>query len=106
MIREILASGFLISGFIFMIISTVGVLKFDDFYKRLHASGVGESFAFVLMAIGLFIYDGLTFTSVKIFFIILALFMINTVGTHLIAKAAYQSKHGISKEEKNADNDN
>lgn len=100
MITNIIAGGLLIIGFLFAVISTLGVLKFNDFYKRLHASGMGESFGFVLMCLGVIVYQGFSLISVKILFVILALFIINTIGTHLIAKAEFESKR---KEEQDAD---
>ena len=100
MITNIIAAALLITGFLFLAISTLGVIRFNDFYQRLHASGVGESFGFVLMCLGVIVYEGFSFLSFKILFVILALFIINTIGTHLIAKAEFES--GKREEEQDA----
>ena len=90
-IREILSGILLISGFIFMTISAVGVVRLPDFFSRLHASSIGETLGIVLAGIGLAIYGGLNLTSAKILLVVAALFLVNPLGTHLISKAAIRS---------------
>ena len=92
MIREIIAASFLIIGFLLMVLSTVGAITLNDFYKRIHASGVGESLGYVTVTLGLVVYEGFSMTSLKMILIIIGLFIINTVGIHLIANAAYEGE--------------
>ncbi len=91
MIRLTVAAIFLVLGFIVTIISAVGILKFPDFLTRLHASSVGETMGIVLMGIGFILYEGASFVSIKIVLIILSVFLVNPVGTHLISKAALRT---------------
>lgn len=90
-IRMIIAAGFLIIGVAFLFISAMGVLRLPDFISRLHSSGIGETLGMIMLTCGIIIYTGLTLLSVKVFFIILAMFLVNPVGTHLIGKAALYS---------------
>ena len=104
MIREWISALLLITGFLLMIVSAVGVLRLPDFFSRLHASSVGETLGIVLAGLGFIVYEGLSLTSVKILLIIIAVFLVNPVGTHLIGKAALQSDQKLQKkEEKDAD---
>ncbi|MGC2872012.1 monovalent cation/H(+) antiporter subunit G [Ihubacter sp. mB4P-1] len=102
-IREILSGILLISGFIFMTISAVGVVRLPDFFSRLHASSIGETLGIVLAGIGLAIYGGLNLTSAKILLVVAALFLVNPLGTHLISKAAIRSGEQPWREDSHAD---
>lgn len=103
MIREILSASLLIAGFIFLVLSAIGVIRLPDFYSRMHSSGIGETLGIALMGMGFIVYTGINFTSVKILLIALSVFIVNPVGTHLIAKAALYSDFKPWEEDKNAD---
>lgn len=101
--NEYLAAALLLAGFALMAVSAVGVVRLPDFFSRLHASSVGETLGIVLAGIGFAFYEGFTLTSAKILFIVAAVFLVNPVGTHLIAKAAIRAGYRPWKEEKDAD---
>lgn len=103
MIKEIVSAILLIAGFIFLTLSAVGVIRLPDFFSRMHSSGIGETLGIALMGMGFIIYTGINFTSVKILLIVLSIFIVNPVGTHLIGKAALCSDFKIWGEEKDAD---
>lgn len=88
---KIIAILFLLSGFFFMVVASVGVLRLPDFYSRMHASGKSETLGIILAFTGLAIYEGFTVTSVK--FLIIAFFVsfANPIGTHIITREAYKS---------------
>ena len=52
---------------------------------------LGETLGLVLAGLGLILYNGINLTSAKILLIIVALFLVNPIGTHLIGKAAIRS---------------
>lgn len=89
-IREILAVTLLTAGLLSFVLSTIGVFRMKDFYCRLHAAGICESAGLLLSAAGLFIYEGLTITGLKIFLILFAVFLASPIGTHIICKVAYK----------------
>ena len=95
-IREIITILFLTAGLFFVVVSAVGVLRMHDFYCRLHAAGVGETLGLILCSIGLFIYEGPTFTGFKILFIFCAVFLASPVGTYIIGKVCF--KESLQKE--------
>ena len=103
MIREIISAALLLIGFAFMVVSAVGVVRLPDFFSRLHASSIGETLGIVLVGFGLILYNGMEFSSAKILLIVIALFFVNPVGTHLIGKAAVRSGRSVGKEDKDAD---
>ena len=88
---EIIACAFLSVGFLLTAIAVVGVLRFPDFFTRLHASSKIDSLGVALTLVGLAVYGGLSLTSVKIIFIAVFLMLTNPISTHLLAKAAYHA---------------
>ena len=89
-IREILTIVFLLSGFFFFLTATLGLLRFPDFYARLHATGKGDTLAVTLSLIGLAAYQGLSLSSVKIVFIAVFMFLAQPTATHAISRAAFR----------------
>ena len=89
-VREIAAMFFLLIGLLSFVASTIGVFRMKDFYCRLHAAGICESAGLILSAVGLFIFEGATITGLKIFLILLAVFLASPIGTHIICKVAYK----------------
>jgi multicomponent Na+:H+ antiporter subunit G len=79
---------FLLGGFFFFLAATVGLLRFPDFFCRLHATGKGDTLAVLLSLIGLSIYEGLSLTSLKILFIAVFMFLAQPTSTHAISRAA------------------
>lgn len=88
---KILAILFLLAGFFFTAVAAVGVLRFPDFYTRMHASGKADTLGISLSLVGLALYEGFSLLSIKIMFIAVFVFLANPIGTHVLARAAYRS---------------
>lgn len=94
-IRSILTIIFLLAGLVFVTAATVGVLKMDNLLSRLHVSGVGGTFGLLLISFGLLLYEGLTFTGIKILIIFFVMLVANPIGTHILAKVAYEQSEAV-----------
>ena len=79
---------FLLGGFFFFVAATVGLLRFPDFFCRLHATGKGDTLAVLFSLVGLSIYEGFSFNSLKIIFIAVFMFLAQPTATHAISRAA------------------
>ena len=90
LVREIVAIIIMLSGFFFFVTATTGLLRFPDFYTRLHATGKGDTLAVFLSLVGLAVYYGLSVTSVKIVFIAVFMFLAQPTATHAISRAAFR----------------
>jgi multicomponent Na+:H+ antiporter subunit G len=55
----------------------------------MHATGKCDTLGEGLMLVGLIVYGGATFVSVKILLLIIFILLANPTSTHAIAKAAY-----------------
>ena len=87
MIFDVLSIVFLLGGLFFFFTSTVGLLRFPDFFTRLHATGKGDTLAVFLSLIGLAIHEGFSLVSLKILFIAVFMFLAQPTATHAISRA-------------------
>ena len=78
----------LIGGGLFVIAGGVGLLRFPDFFTRLHAASVTDTLGAWLILIGLLLQSGLSLASVKLALIIVFLFFTSPTAAHALAKAA------------------
>ena len=88
---QIIAVIFILVGFFFVTVAVIGVLRFPDFYTRIHAAAPIDSFGLAITLVGMAIYNGASLASVKILFIAVFILLMNPVSTHLLCKAAYRA---------------
>ena len=86
-------------GLFFFLGSAVGVLRFPDFYTRLHAAGKGDTLSTVLILLGcalIALQDGhydhsSILVALKLLMIIIFIFFGSPAATHAIMDAGYKS---------------
>ncbi len=76
-------------GCFFIVVASVGIIRFPDFYTRVHPAGKTDTMGQAAVLIGLAVYEGLSLVSVKLVIIMLFLAIANPTATHALAKAAY-----------------
>lgn len=97
-IRYAISSLLLLAGLFFMVVSVRGVIKFPDFFSRLHAIGLGQSLGMGFCCLGLFIYQGVNITGLKILMVLFVSMIAGPIGTHIVDRVAF--REGLKKEEK------
>ena len=90
-IRLIIAGIFLLLGCFLILVASIGIIRFPDFYTRMHAAGKSDTLGQFLVILALMIYEGFSLVSVKLLLIIAFIFVCNPTATHALAKAAYLS---------------
>ncbi len=85
---DLLSWALLLSGGAFGIIGAIGMLRFPDFYTRLHASGITDTLCAVLIIFGLMLQSGPSLLTVKLLLILLFLLFTTPTATHALARAA------------------
>ena len=88
MIVDALSWVFLLTGSFLGISGGFGMLRFPDFFTRLHAAGVTDTLCAALILLGLMMQAGWGLVAVKLFFIILFLSFTGPVAAHALARAA------------------
>ncbi|MDI7260363.1 MAG: monovalent cation/H(+) antiporter subunit G [Thermodesulfobacteriota bacterium] len=93
---NVIVTLFLAGGIFFLLVGSIGLLRFPDFYTRLHATGKCDTLGAGLMILGLMIYhifhySDLPLVPVRLLFLIFFIFIANPTATHAIMKAAYRT---------------
>lgn len=82
----------LLMGGVFLGVSGAwGIIRFPDFYTRLHAAGVTDTLSAGMILGGLMLQSGLTLVTVKLLFILLFIWHTSPAASHALARAALQA---------------
>jgi len=86
-----------LTGILFFFATTVGILRFPDFYSRMHAAGKGDTLSSLLMLLALILYNfhevnlANLLLALKILLIVIFIFMASPTATHAIVDAGFES---------------
>jgi len=80
-------------GLAFLVIGTIGILRFRDVYSRLQASGVSDNAGLGLILIGLIARNGFSSDDLNLGLLLFLLLLTNPIITHSIAKSAFVRRH-------------
>jgi multicomponent Na+:H+ antiporter subunit G len=89
--RHVLAGALMFGGAIFMLIGSSGVLRLPDFYSRIHAAGITDTLATILLIAGMMVESGFTQTTAKLGLVAIFLFLTSPTATHAVANAAHKA---------------
>jgi len=87
----------IVTGLLFFFATTVGLLRFPDFYSRMHAAGKGDTLSSLLILLALVIYNfheinlANLLGGLKILLIVVFIFMASPTATHAIIDAGYEA---------------
>lgn len=84
-LRQLVVSIFLLAGIYFLLSAAVGLLRFPDFYTRLHAGSKCVMAGSILVLLGCIVLEGIGFVSLKLIVILVFLFITNPIAIHAIA---------------------
>ena len=89
LILDILSWVFFLTGGFAVATGAVGLVRFPDFYTRLHAAGVTDTAGAELIILGMLLQAPSWVVAAKLAFIGVFLFLTSPVATHAIAHAAW-----------------
>lgn len=84
--KFIIGSIFLVFGTIIFIMELFGVFRFRYVLNRMHVAAIGDTFGIGVSMIGLMIMNGLNYTTLKLFCIVIFLWLASPVSSHVIAR--------------------
>jgi multicomponent Na+:H+ antiporter subunit G len=90
---DMLATALVLGGLFFVLVSSLGLLRFPDFYTRSHALGKSDTLGSILILGGLAIYEGFTLSSFKLLLILFFIAVGNPTATHCLTRAAIRSHY-------------
>jgi multicomponent Na+:H+ antiporter subunit G len=82
----------LMSGCFVGISGGIGLLRFPDFYTRMHAAGVTDTLCAALILTGLMLQAGWGLVLIKLLLILALLLLTSPTATHALARAAVHSR--------------
>ena len=85
-IRFIVGSIFLVIGMVILFTEVFGVFHFKYVLNRMHAAAMGDTLGIGSCLIGLMIFSGLNFTTLKMFFVIVFLWVASPVSSHVLSR--------------------
>lgn len=85
---QILSGSMLLAGAAFAVIGGIGLIRFPDLYTRLHAGGITDTIAPLLIVGGLILQAGLSLLTVKLLLILLFLLFTTPTASHATVRAA------------------
>jgi multicomponent Na+:H+ antiporter subunit G len=88
-ILDILSWILFIAGGILVFAGALGLVRFPDFYTRLHAAGVTDTFGADLVLLAMALQADDLITALKLLFIFVFLILTSPVSTHAAAHAAW-----------------
>ena len=81
----------LLLGALLSVIGGIGLLRFPDFYSRLHAVSITDTLCTGLIFLALGMHLGWSFASVKLFLIYAFLFFTSPTASYSLGNGAFQS---------------
>jgi multicomponent K+:H+ antiporter subunit G len=96
MVMEWIVSGALLIGACFVLVGSIGLVRFPDFFSRLHAPTKATTLGLGAMLTASMLHFGFSAegASVQELLIILFLFLSAPVSAHVVAKAAQHQEEG------------
>jgi multicomponent Na+:H+ antiporter subunit G len=85
------SSFFLLTGSFLCISGGIGLLRFPDFYTRMHAVGVTDTLGAGMILVGLMLLSTDLLVFAKLVMVLLLTLLIGPTTSHVLAKAAYHN---------------
>lgn len=95
--NEIIGILLMAISLIFIMFGSIGLFRFKNFYSRILIASLIDTAGFICMMIGVMVYKGFSYFSLKVFLILFAVLLLNPVSTHFITKSAHYSGYHVKK---------
>lgn len=90
-IIEIAGNILILTGAFFVLTGALGLVRFPDFFTRLHPAGVIDSLGLPFILLGLALHAGFTLVAGKILLLLIFILLVSPTACHALAKAAFLS---------------
>lgn len=94
-IRLIVGGALLLCGLSIFLIEIYGVFHFKYVLNRMHAAAMGDTLGISFSLVGLMIFSGLNFTTLKMALIVILLWIASPVSSHLLAKVEFTTNEDL-----------
>jgi len=91
LVFDIISWILLVTGSFFCLTGGIGLLRFPDFFSRIHAASLTDTLGASLIMVGLVFQAGFNIVMVKLIMILLFSLLAGTTASHAMGKAALKS---------------
>lgn len=95
-IRLVIGCLFIAVGMVIFFTELFGVFHFKYVLNRMHAAAMGDTLGISACLIGLMIFSGLNFTTLKMFLIIVFLWFASPVSSHVLSRLEAATNDNLS----------
>lgn len=90
---DVISAVLLLTGGGFALVGGIGLLRFPDFYSRLHPAGITDTLATFLIVVGLLLQVGWSLIALKLLLILVLMVFTAPTATHALARAGLLAGH-------------
>lgn len=84
---DVVSALMMLTGGVFGVLGGIGLLRFPDFFSRLHAASMTDTLCAFLIIGGLVLQAGLSLVTVKLLLILLFMVFTTPTASHALARA-------------------
>lgn len=96
-VRFILGTAVLLAGLAIFVVEIFGIFHMKYVLNRMHAAAMGDTLGISISLLGLMIFSGLNFTTLKMVLIVVFLWLASPVSSHLIARLEVSTNRNLGK---------
>ena len=85
-IKFIVGTVLIFIGLVFTTFSFIGVLKLKTALKRIHAASINDTMGVFFILMGLVVYSGFSFLSLKLILLIILFWLVSPVSGHVMSR--------------------
>lgn len=86
--RDLLSWAAILSGSLFILVGTLGLLRLPDVFTRLHGVGMTDTLGAALLIVGMLLQTTSWLVAVKLVLIVVFMFITSPTTSHALARAA------------------
>lgn len=90
-LQDLVATALVAGGLFFFLVGGVGIVRFPDFYSRMHPAGKGDTLGATLLVLGLAVHQGWDLLSLKLLLVEAFVLLANPAATHAVGRAAWRA---------------
>ena len=91
MVVDIISAILIAIGCVLGLTGAWGLMKFPDFYARVHAASIADTLCAACFVVGLMLQAGWSLVAVKLLMILLLLWLTSPTSGHALVKAAHHA---------------
>ena len=95
-IRFGLCAAFLLAGLFIMVVSIIGLYRFDFALQRIHAAALGDTLSLLLFTIGILIAVGFHAVAWKLVLVLALQWMTSPLSSHMLSMFEYRADENLA----------